>query len=271
MTPRGTYFLYWGVFLAMLAAPAATANHPEAGDNTFTTTTYHLAQNGTVTQDITTTTVLLTFNFTDTPGNDFNITSHLLIIEVAGTGIYRADSTGSWLIETDLDGTVIPECTYRIATFNSGVLGGDLPVVPHHDTACGVELDGDGVNGGQHTVNVTVSIDTGSPATLENYNTHVEIIRQDEYMLGSEITITNLTEWLPLTLLIVVFAISLWQGYTFPLTISAIGIALQYFDTPPIAFVGIVYLLIVAFLLEYFVGGLRGLMKRDKQDDDNPW
>lgn len=107
-------------------------------------------------------------------------------------------------------------------------------------------------------------------ATVIFFIASVYVVVQDTVIMDFTVE-TALDFWLPLALLILVFAVSIWQGYTFPMLISSIGIAAQFFDTPPIAFVAIIFLLLVAFMLEYFVGGLRGLMGRRKDDDGNPW
>lgn len=250
--PVGRAYIYWTVFLLCLV-PNVTANHPEAGDYTHSSINYFIAQNGTTTQNVATDTVLMSFTFTDAPLNDFTVTNHTLIFHISTTGIYRADSDGAWLIQTDLDGTVLNDCTFRIETFDSGFLGADLPIVPHHSPSCNVDFSGDGVNGGTHTVNVTALIDSGSPATLENYNTHVEIIRQDEYMIPQEITLVPFDFWLPLLfwLGILAFALyidSLWiAGFSIPGLFNILLPDVVPFEQTPY------YLFIVlGFVLEYF-------------------
>jgi hypothetical protein len=116
----------------------------------------------------------------------------------------------------------------------------------------------------------TWTFDNTGSATVLFFHASVYAVVQETVTMDFTVE-TAFDFWLPLALLILVFAISLWQGYTLPMLISGIGVALEFFSTRPIDFVGIVYLLLIAFMLEYFVGGLRGLTKRRKDDDQNPW
>ena len=94
---------------------------------------------------------------------------------------------------------------------------------------------------------LNVTTDTNDGALLVN-NMDFETLSFDGFLI--------------MLLLMIIFAICLWHGFTFPMLVSGIGIAMTFMENPPVGFVGIVYLLVIAGMMEYFIGGLEGIRKR---------
>lgn len=72
-----------------------------------------------------------------------------------------------------------------------------------------------------------------------------------------------------------VFAFAVWHGYTFLVLVSGLGIASRFIPGQPLDYTAVVFLILIAFFLEYFIGGFSGLRKRFRrdhdEDDSNPW
>ena len=255
MRPGHRWFIYW-LLILLLATPLAAADHPEAGNATFTTIQYRLAGDGTTVQDVSTTTEILNFTFTDEPLNDFEIFNYTLIFNVKATGIYQSNEDGVWVMETALNGTVIEDCTYRIETFDSGVLGGDLPIVPHHSPNCIINFQGDGVNGGSNTLTLTATVESGTPATLENYNAHIQVIRQDNYMIPAEINVTTAFDsFIPYLVWGVLVLFLLTRKAFFSAFIGTLMVGTQVFDPPLLSLEWGALVTMIALWLELMATG----------------
>lgn len=268
----GRAYIYW-IALFLLAVPSVYANEDTNG--TLGMMTYPIAAESFNLGPITPAGAgeVLNFTYNASRPHAFEVVDHRLVMGVSMTHSVLQDSVGEWNITIYQDGIELNGCSYVFPTENvGGFLAGEFETYPPYGLSC-IRTGATSLNNQDHTHTITVEfqVESGTPADIDNSFISFGIQRRDVYVIPDTLTIEPFDTWLPLGFLIIVFAFSAWQGYTLPLLISGVGVALEFFTTRPIEFVGIVFLLLIAFMLEYFVGGLRGLMKRRKEDDQNPW
>lgn len=223
-------FIYW-VVLVICLMPPVSAQYPDT-QYTYAPNNYLLAAESQEATDVSVSgTVILNKTFTNIPLADAELLASGLFIRLTSVATIVQGGDGQWGITVTVNGVEQPSCQWDIPTRDpGGFLAGDfVTYFTRPPVACIVPVPQEELyDFTTYYVNVTATIEEGTPSPIDHIDTNLIIEREDVYVIPQDLTGMVLQDYLPATIFVIALIWSLQRNYRMPAIAATLGVAASF-------------------------------------------